>query len=122
MNNAEDAVGANELPRINGLAALAWVADESHRIDGSDGAVGQRSAVGAAIHHGLVDVDPFFILSCGTRGRRIGSARACRQAVAGGFRGGVEVSRISDVVVYAGQGRASAGDDRGEAGERVRGF
>src|ERR1019366_389269 len=57
VNNAEDAVGTDELPRVNGLATITRVADQSLGIDGGDAAVSQGRAGGASIDHGLVDVD-----------------------------------------------------------------
>jgi hypothetical protein len=49
VNGAEDAVGANESPRVNGIAAITWVADQFLGIDGSQAAVCQRCPGRAAI-------------------------------------------------------------------------
>ena len=88
VNDAEDGVGADEIPRVNGIAAIARVADESLGIDGGDAAVGQRGAGRAAVHFGLVDVDAFFIFGGGAGRGGAGSAGAGREAVAGGLCAG----------------------------------
>ena len=122
MDDAEDGVGADEIPRIDGTAALAGIADELLGIDGGDAAVGERRAGCAAVHFGLVDVDAFFILGGGAGGSGAGSAGAGREAVAGGLGRGVKIPGIGDVVVDAGESRASTGDDRDQAREGIRGL
>ena len=122
VNDAEDGVGADEIPRVNGTAAFAGVADKSLGIDGGDAAVGQRRAGRATVDFGLVDVDAFFILGGGASRGRVRGAGAGREAVTSGLCGGVKIPGIGDVVVDAGQGGASTGDDRDQAGEGIRWF
>ena len=71
-----------------------------------------------------LDVDAFFVTRSQFRSGRYWRRwwLASGFAVPGGFRGGIEVPGISDVVVDAGQSRASASDDRGQAREGIRGF
>ncbi len=122
VNDAEDAVGADKIPGIHGTAAIVGVADQSLRVDGGDATVDQCRARRSAVQLALVDVDAFFVLGSGPGWRRIGSASAGRHAVARGLRGRIIIPGIRDVVIDAGQGRASASDDRGQAREGVRRF
>ena len=117
VNHAEDAVGADEIPRENRIAAVIWIAHEFLPIDGVEAAIGQRCAPCAAVQLGLVDVDAFFIFGGGTGGSRERGARAGRNPVASGFRGCIKISRVRHVVVNAGERRASACDDRSQSGK-----
>ena len=120
MDDTEDGVGADEIPRVDRTAAFAGIADELLGVDGGDATVGECRAGCATVYFGLVDVDAFLILA-GSPGRsRAGSTGAGRESVAGGFGRGVEIPGICDVIVDSGQSRASAGDDRDEAREGVR--
>src|SRR6202040_1769045 len=107
MNYGEDAVGADELPRHDRLAASAWVADQSLRVDRSQAAVSQSRAGRAAVHLGLVDVDSFFILGSGSSWRPERCAGTRGYAVAGGFRWGRIIPGISDVVINTGEGNCA---------------
>src|SRR5579862_230713 len=111
MNHAENAVGADEIPWLDGIASVGWIADESVVIDGGDAAVGEGCAGGASVHFSLVDVDAFFIFGGSAGGSRACCARASAKTVARSFLGSVVVAGISDVVIDAGEGGASAGDD-----------
>src|ERR1700733_2320628 len=122
MNHAEYAVGADEIPGLNGVASIGWVADKAVVIDRGDASVGQGCAGGASVHFRLVDVDALFIFGGGPCGSRACGAGAGADTVAGSFLGSVVVPGISDVVVNAGEGGASAGNDCGEAGKRIGGF
>lgn len=112
MDDAEDAVGADENPRVNRIAAIVGVANKSVRIDGVEATVRQPRAGSTAIHFGLVDVDAFLILGGRTGRSREGGARPSRETVAGGYLWGIKVSGIGDIVIDAREGRAAAGDDR----------
>src|SRR4029077_7311326 len=105
--------------RPHGRTPLRRVPRQFIRIDGSDGAIGEGSAGGSAVYLRLVDVDAFFILSCIAGWHLTRCAGSSRIAIAGGCSRSLQIAGIGDVVVDAGQGRASAGDDRGEAGKRV---
>src|SRR5271155_3222067 len=113
MDDAEDAIGADEVPGEDWIAAVIGVSDEFLGIDGVEAAIGQRCMGGAAIQLGLVDVDAFFIFGCGARWGRESVTGARCEAIAGGLGGGIIVAGIGDVVVDTGEGRAAAGDDRG---------
>src|SRR5580692_12847259 len=120
MNDAEDGVGADEIPRPNRVATIVGVADQSLRVNRSDAAISQWRGRSPALHLGLVDVDAFFVLAGGARRRGEGSAGASCKTIARGFRGRVVISRISHVIVDARIGRASAGNDPDQAGKGIR--
>jgi hypothetical protein len=104
--DAEDSIGAHKVPRPNRTAASTGVADEPLGIDGGNAAVGQRSAGRPAIHFSLVDIDAFFILAGGAGRGGIGGARSGRETVTRGLCGRIEIPRIGNVVIDAGQSRA----------------
>src|SRR5580698_1582936 len=122
MDDAEDGVGADKIPRINRRAASAGITDKSFGIDGSDAAVSQRGAGRTTVHLGLVDVDAFFVLAGGSSWGGAGRAGTSRESVTSCLCRGIKISSIGDVVIDAGKCGASAGDDRDQAGKGVRGF
>ena len=102
VNDAEDGVGANKIPRVNRRAAFSRVADQFLGIDGGNATVGEGGPWRATVYLGLVDVDAFFIFSGGASGRRAWSARTGCEAVTGRLCGSIKIPRISDVIVDAG--------------------
>src|ERR1700721_1528570 len=122
MDDAEDGVGAYEIPGIDRRTAFAGVADEFLRIDGGDAAIRECRAGRTTVHFGLVDVDAFLVLAGGSSGSRAGRAGTRCQTIAGGLCRGIKIPGIGDVVVDAGQGGASTGDDRDQARKGIRGF
>src|ERR1700678_482178 len=117
MNDAEDGVGADKIPRVDRTAALVRITDELLGVDGGYATVGERRAGCAAVHLGLVDVDAFFILAGGAGRSRSGSAGAGRETIAGGLCRGVKIPGVGHVVVDAGETRAATSDDRNQARE-----
>ena len=93
VNDSVDSVCSDEIPGIDGLAAVRGVAGKTRRIDGIDAtSAGGRSAVQLR----LVEIDAFFVLRRGP----VQNARCAgtgRDAVAGGFRGRRKGAVVSDV-------------------------
>src|ERR1700728_536556 len=115
MNDAEDGVGADELPRPHRFASLSRVAIQFLRVDGADATVGEGSPGRSPVYLGLVDVDAFFIFGCKAGWRRTRGAGPRSISIACNYGWSVEGAGIGDVVIDAGQGGASASDDRGQA-------
>ena len=83
MDDAEDAVGADELPRENRIAAIAGVAGKFLGVDGVQAAIGQGRAGSAAVEFRLVDIDAFFVLGRGAGRGCVGRAGAGGDTIAG---------------------------------------
>src|ERR1700678_1032184 len=91
MNDAEDTVGADKIPRKNWIATIVGIANQSLRIDRIQTAIGQGRTRRPAVQLRLINVDPFFILSRRSRGLRVRSARTSRKAVTRRLRRSVEI-------------------------------
>ena len=122
VNDVIDRVGADEVPRIDGCAALGGVARQLGRVDGRDAAFGERRAGSTAIELGLVEINALFVLGGGAGRDAKGRARAGLNAVAGGFGGGIKRAVVGDIVVDAHGARGRAGDQGHQAREGVGGL
>src|ERR1022692_1277155 len=105
----EDGVHAQVAVRIDGSAVLGGIARQVVGVDAA-----------AAVDLGLVHVNLLIVahLSADDAGAESGTAD---DAVGRGRIGRREIAVIADVVVKTGATRSAAGNDRCEAGERVRG-
>src|ERR1700739_8162 len=118
VNDAKDGVGADEVPGIDGSAALGWIAVELSGIDGSYAAVRETGAGSATVELGLIDVHAFIELGWVT-GTHAGSAGSAGVAVARGFDGRRKSTVIGDIVVDAHGARSCASHKVHQAGKGV---
>ena len=104
VDDAEDAVGADEVPGKTGSQPLLGSRGSFlGSMELMPPSVSARAG-SAAVEFGLVDVDAFLILGGGAGWGRVGRAGAARDAVAGRIGGRVIVAGIGDVVINARQG------------------
>src|SRR5208283_821832 len=81
VNDAEDGVGAREVPRHNRLAVICRIARQARSVDGIHAAATRGSA---AVQLRLVDIDTFFVFRRGAV-EHADLARTCGDTVAGGL-------------------------------------
>src|ERR1700740_1152201 len=99
VDDAENRVGADEVPGKDRSAACGGITRKALGINGGDATVGETGSGSAPVELGLIDVNAFFVLS-GSAGRNgEGGAGACGYTVAGCFGGCVERAVIGYVVV-----------------------
>ena len=121
VDDAEDGIGAHEIPGHRRARNLGGIAIDFGGVDGSDAAVGESCAGRAAVELGLVEVDAFFVLGGVAGGSRARVCKDRRRRHCRWCRGTIERAIIGDVVVDAEvRGRGSA-DDGHQTGERVGG-
>src|ERR1700683_5642260 len=121
VDDAEDGVGAHEVPRVDGGAFGGRIAVQLLWIDGGDAAIGEAGAGSSAVQLGLIDVDAFVVLG-GVAGDDAGRAVAGGVYIPRGDAGRREGAVIGDVVVDAHGAGSSAGDQVHQAGEGVGWF
>src|ERR1700736_6357360 len=82
MDDAEYRVRPQEIPGINRIATMGWIARQLGRVDGTDSAVGQARSRRAAVQQVLIDLDALFVLG-GCAGKDPWLTRAVKQPVSG---------------------------------------
>ena len=116
-------IRANKVPRINWCAVMTRIAVQLSRVDGLNASIdaGWRPA----IQFSFVEIDSFVEL--GRRSRRRGVRGApchtgARDTIPRLNHRRIEETIIGDVIEHALGARTPAGDERGQAGKRIRRF